>query len=79
MSFEKKTNQLGRLYKNLIKRACPSSLKIPNPMDAHVLPQKKIEQQIKNGVLYLIAKLRTSWHDKNKIEIQIAMLNLADQ
>lgn len=48
-------------------------------MDAYVLPQKKIEQQIKNGVLYLIAKLRTSWHDKNKIEIQIAMLNLADQ
>ena len=48
-------------------------------MDAYVLPQKKIEQQIKNGVLYLIAKLRTSWHDKNKIELQIAMLNLADQ
>ena len=48
-------------------------------MDAHVLPQKKIEQQIKNGVLYLIAKLRTPWHDKNKIELQIAMLNLADQ
>ena len=47
--------------------------------DAYIFPQKKIEQQIKNGVLYLIAKLRTSWHNKNKIEIQIAMLNLGDQ
>ena len=51
----------------------------PDLKDAYVLPQKKIEQQIKNGVLYVIAKLRTSWHDKNKIELQIAMLNLADQ
>lgn len=47
--------------------------------DAYILRQKKIEQQRKNGVLYLIAKLRTSWHNKNKIEIQIAMLNLGDQ
>lgn len=51
----------------------------PNVKDAYILPQRKIEQQMKNGVLYLIGKLRASWHDKNKIEIQIAMLNLGDQ
>ena len=44
-----------------------------------MLSLKKREQQIKNGVLYLIAKLRASKHNKNKREIQIAMLNIADQ